>query len=310
MVKLLDINSATFDELLVIDGINESIAQNIIAYKSLRGSFEKLEDLTSVNGISASLFLKIAFYLTITKAKIVNVDDVAVKRLFKLSEVYKQRGKRTTGQVKYIVTKEPAGLPVDGNDNLLNEENLQQIAMEFSIELPCLKAVVEVEACGKGMLESGKPKLRFEGHDFWQHLLSNKIDPEQFSDKYFDLVYPNWSKKYYVGGEAEYTRLLRAQRIHSEAALLASVWGKFEMPGSLYSQAGFKNINSFVKAMYSGEAAQLKAFISYLRSINLLSLLQNKEWAEFAFKFKGMLYKSVRYDAQLAMAYNRAKKIA
>ena len=47
----LDINLATVDELIIIPGIGEATAKNIIAYRTKVGRFYRMEDLLNVKGI-------------------------------------------------------------------------------------------------------------------------------------------------------------------------------------------------------------------------------------------------------------------
>ena len=51
-VGKVNINTATFDELLLIPGIGETMAQRIIDYRARKGGFASVEDLLNVSGIS------------------------------------------------------------------------------------------------------------------------------------------------------------------------------------------------------------------------------------------------------------------
>lgn len=61
---LVNINTATKDELLTIKGIGESKAENIIKYREANGNFEKIEDIKNVEGIGDSLYETIKVYIT------------------------------------------------------------------------------------------------------------------------------------------------------------------------------------------------------------------------------------------------------
>ncbi len=51
-VGKVNINTATFDELVLIPGIGETMAQRIIDYRARKGGFTSVEDLVNVSGIS------------------------------------------------------------------------------------------------------------------------------------------------------------------------------------------------------------------------------------------------------------------
>lgn len=62
---LVNINTATVEELTSISGIGESKAKAIIAYRVENGKFQNITDIMNVSGIGESLFAKIKDYITI-----------------------------------------------------------------------------------------------------------------------------------------------------------------------------------------------------------------------------------------------------
>lgn len=56
---LTNINLATVDELIELPGIGEAKAKSIIAYRTMNGAFEQIEDIMNVSGIKESLFMTI-----------------------------------------------------------------------------------------------------------------------------------------------------------------------------------------------------------------------------------------------------------
>lgn len=62
--ELVNINTATLEELETISGIGESKAKSIIEYRQNNGLFEKIEDIMNVEGIGESLYAKIKIYIT------------------------------------------------------------------------------------------------------------------------------------------------------------------------------------------------------------------------------------------------------
>ncbi len=55
----LDINMATREELIELNGIGEKTAEKIISYRNENGNFDAVEELTLIGGIGDSLLQKI-----------------------------------------------------------------------------------------------------------------------------------------------------------------------------------------------------------------------------------------------------------
>lgn len=62
--KLVNINTATKEELMSISGIGESKANSIIEYRN-KNKFSKIDDILNVSGIGESVFEKIREYITV-----------------------------------------------------------------------------------------------------------------------------------------------------------------------------------------------------------------------------------------------------
>ena len=57
-LEKVNINTATLDELMTLDGIGEKYAQRILEFRDKNGPFQKPEDLLLVKGIGQKLFEK------------------------------------------------------------------------------------------------------------------------------------------------------------------------------------------------------------------------------------------------------------
>lgn len=60
----ININTASKDELMSLNGIGDTLAQNIIDYRN-KNSFESIEDILNVNGIGQSKYEKIKEYICV-----------------------------------------------------------------------------------------------------------------------------------------------------------------------------------------------------------------------------------------------------
>lgn len=199
------------------------------------------------------------------------------------------------------------------NDKFLSENDLQDFANQYHLELAAVKAVNEIESLGKGFLIDGRPRILFEGHIFWKELKKRGINPEDFvSENTKNVLYKNWTKQYYEGGKQEYDRLEKAagmsdlDAVH-EAAFASASYGAFQIMGFNYAIVGFPSVDSFVSQMYTHEKAQLADFGKFCESNNLIRHLQSKNWALFAKGYNGTAYKQNKYDTKLENAYNKYK---
>ena len=62
---LIDINTATLQELQTLSGIGPKRAQDIIRYRETHGAFLRIEDLMRVDGIKQKLFEQIREQITV-----------------------------------------------------------------------------------------------------------------------------------------------------------------------------------------------------------------------------------------------------
>lgn len=200
------------------------------------------------------------------------------------------------------------------NDKLLSEQDIEDFADQFGLELAMVKAVNEIESSGKGFLVSGRPKILFEGHIFWKELEKRGVTPSQYVSEYTkNVLYEKWTKGYYKGGAAEYDRLEKAAGMSDdpafhEAAYSSASWGAFQIMGFHYANLGFSSIDHFVAEMYDHEREHLKAFGKFIEATSfkgkkLLDWIIEKNWARFAEGYNGSGYKKNKYDTKLKNAY-------
>lgn len=62
---LLNLNTATKEQLMVINGIGESFADRIIEYRESHGGFQSVEELRNISGIGEKRYNKWSAYFTV-----------------------------------------------------------------------------------------------------------------------------------------------------------------------------------------------------------------------------------------------------
>jgi len=63
---MLDLNTASYDELVSVRGIGPALAARILDYRSGRGSFTRIEELLEVEGIGAKSLANLRKYFTLS----------------------------------------------------------------------------------------------------------------------------------------------------------------------------------------------------------------------------------------------------
>ena len=181
-----------------------------------------------------------------------------------------------------------------GPATALDDRAIEDAAAAIGCAVASIRAVMNVESRG-GFLADGRPKILFERHYF------SRLTGRRYDSAHPDISHPAWGG--YLGGAREYDRLGRAMELDRDAALRSASWGAFQIMGDNHALCGFASVGTFVKAMVSGAAAQLQAFVSFIRKTGLSDELIRADWAGFARGYNGPAFKANRYDEKLAAAY-------
>lgn len=178
-------------------------------------------------------------------------------------------------------------------------------AKVLGCEEAAIRAVAAVETAGKPFDAQGRPQILFERHLF--HRLTGGI---------YDAAHPEISNAVpggYGDLSQQYPKLqtaagLGAAGTSESPALRATSWGMFQILGLNCAAAGFANVVSFVTAMRTGDSAQLKAFVNFIRANpHLRQAIAQKDWPAFALGYNGRAEAQHDYDVRLAAAYAKAR---
>ena len=196
----------------------------------------------------------------------------------------------------------------------LDEEDYKNAALKLRCEIEVIKAVDEVESNGSGFNEDGSPKILFEAHRFYRELQKIGIDPEQYKKGNEDIIQRYWSdaRKYYLGKEAEYTRLIKATELLPDKkalapALKSASWGRFQILGSNHKYCGYTDVILYVMAMDLSEKKHLDAFVNFVISKGIDKHMRNKDWNNIARLYNGSAYKTHNYHIRMENEYKRLK---
>lgn len=188
--------------------------------------------------------------------------------------------------------------------------NLQQIsnaAKNLNVPVAALRAVIEVEARGKGFYDDGQPVILFERHVFWQRLTQRNLISlrDKANKERPDLCFPRWTTGSYGSFSAQHKRLEDAAAYHREVALESCSWGLGQVMGYHWKLLGYPTLQSFINAMFRDEAGQLDAMCRFIKVNRLDNYMRALDWAGFALGYNGSGYRANRYDEKLAAAYRK-----
>ena len=179
----------------------------------------------------------------------------------------------------------------------LTTSELQDAADTLGCKLEDIQAVSHVEAPRGGLLPApdNRPVILFESHAF--HTATAGV---------YDASHPGiststWVHNYGPGGAHQYDRLQEALLLDREAALKSASWGKYQIMGSNYAEAGYDNVEMFVEDMCTSEDYQLDAFVAFIQNAGIQKALDSEDWKSFAYRYNGPGQVEV-YAEQIAKA--------
>ena len=185
-------------------------------------------------------------------------------------------------------------------------EDYERAAKALNVEVAAIRAVAEVESAGKGFLPDGRPEILYEAHIF--HKESAGAHANAVDRRGVKLSSPSWNKSLYgATGTAQHNRYEDARKFHADAANKACSWGPFQILGQNHKVCGYDTSQEFVDAMWSGAAANMDAFVNFIKGNKLDVPLRAKNWAAFARGYNGPAYAQNQYDKKMAASYAKWK---
>lgn len=165
----------------------------------------------------------------------------------------------------------------------LTDADLANAARELGCTPKDIRAVSHVEAPNGGFIiaPDSRPVILFESHAF--HTLTNG----QYDVSHSNISTSSWIKNYRASGSHQYDRLHEAITLNRSAALQAASWGKYQIMGLNYKNAGYDSVEEFVADMATSEQYQLDAFVAFLQNTGIDKDLAHEDWHSFAWHYNG-----------------------
>lgn len=148
-------------------------------------------------------------------------------------------------------------------------------ARSLHCEVAAIRAVADIESSGAGFDMFGNIKKRFESHLFLR-------ETGQSANSY-DTAY----------------------QINARAAIRSTSWGKFQVLGSNFKEAGYSSPEAMVANYRKSEQNQLDSFVRLIKAWGLTDELQNRQWAAFARRYNGPNYEAGGYHTKMADRYQK-----
>ena len=143
-----------------------------------------------------------------------------------------------------------------------------EAAATLGCELAAIRAVADVESSNGGFRRDGSLERRFEPH----HMPGSKM---------------TWRDSMRLKQAERERMFLEAYQANPAAALAATSFGRFQIMGFNARAAGFTSPHSMTAQMADSEAAQLRGFVTLLKTWGLDRALRARDWRAFAARYNG-----------------------
>ena len=206
----------------------------------------------------------------------------------------------------------------ESTSKLLKNADYTAAAKRLGVSELTIRVFGAVESNGAGFLKDGRPKILFERHRMYRHLVQKygEAIAQKHAKQSPDIV--NKTAGGYQGGSAEYVRLELAKQIDKECALMSASWGQFQIMGENWQALGYGSVQEFVDAQIAGESEQLDAFVRFIeyksgtiggKKVKLSDALKKGDWHAVFTLYNGAAYKKLGYQGKFQRHWDRLSTI-
>jgi hypothetical protein len=212
------------------------------------------------------------------------------------SETFRAMAAAAAPRIRFLTR-----LPVGRGHGTLTDHDYAAAAASLGCAVEAIKAVSMAESRGAAFLSSGRPKILYEPHAF------GKKTAYKYNSHSPDLsrsgrIMRSRGESYGSAVE-QYVKVQRAMLLDREKTLSSTSWGRFQILGQSWREAGASSLDGFIETMFTSERRQLDAFVAFVRSKHLVQALKTTNWPTFAEGYNGPDYKKDNYDGKIAAIY-------
>lgn len=194
-------------------------------------------------------------------------------------------------------------LSFKGRAKRLDDIDLPKLGARLGVGEDELHAFIDVETRGTGFDPQGRPRILFERHIFHKYVPASK------KHKAINAGLASLTPGGYGKESEQYDKLKQAIAIDRKAALFSCSWGLGQVMGFNHTLAGYNDVEQMIAAFMDDEEAHLEAAVTFIQRTGLADELRRHDWAAFAKGYNGPKYRINRYDAKLAEAFAKWKRI-
>lgn len=210
-----------------------------------------------------------------------------------------------------LIEEITAPVPAENHDVIhrLTEDDFKQAAEELGVDVPTIKAVINIEAGAghQGFHAPGQPIVNFDLTMFRRAAARQGINLNKYKKSNRVVFNRPDSRKYGSYQAAQHERLKSAMSIDSIAAIDGTFWGMFQIGGFNWKKCGAASRGEFIERMCKSEHEQLELFVNFIKINDMDKYLRKKDWAGFARRYNGPSYARRGYHTRLAKAYKKYK---